>query len=151
MDLKEPNFYYKLVGGTVPTLAHDSDTGYDLELIKKVRVVKLIAIGEVSLYDTGVIISPPPGYYMDMVARSSMAKTGHMLANGFGVIDPDYRGNILAAVLKYDFAAPELKLPGRYVQLIFRPVIHFTPVEVDDIDDTVRGSGGFGSTNKGNR
>jgi dUTP pyrophosphatase len=140
------NFYYELVGGSPPTLAHDTDTGYDVELIEKIKVVKTGSFGEVSLYDSGIIVSPPLGYYIDLVARSSIAKTGHMLANGFGVIDNTYRGHLLAAVLKYDVDAPDLKLPGKYVQLIFRPVIHFIPVEVDTIDETVRGVGGFGST-----
>ena len=146
MDLNRVSFHYKLVGGNPPVLAHDTDTGYDVELIKKIKIVREGSFGEVSLYDSGIIVIPPPGYYIDMVARSSIAKTGHMLANGFGVIDNHYRGHLLAAVLKYDVDAPDLELPGKYIQLIFRPIIHFAPIEIEDIDETVRGAGGFGST-----
>ena len=146
MDLGK--FYYKLVGGEAPTLSHDTDTGYDVVLIKKLKVIKRINIGIVSLYDSGLIVAPPDGYYFDMVARSSLPKTGHMLANGFGVIDCDYRGHLMAAMLKYDLESPDLELPGRYIQLILRPLIHFTPTEVSDINNTGRGVGGFGSTGK---
>jgi len=141
-------FNYKLVGeGAVPpTLAYDTDTGYDITLIKKSKVIKSGSFGEVSLYDSGVIISPPKGYYVDLVARSSLSKTGHLLANGFGVIDSGYRGTLLAAMFKYDVEGPDLKLPGKYVQIIFRPIIHFVPVEVDFIDETKRGDGKLGST-----
>lgn len=142
-------FEYQLLDGAVPpTLAYDTDTGYDITLIKKLKTIRRGVFGEVSLYDSGVIISPPNGYYVDLVARSSLSKTGHMLANGFGVIDNTYRGTLLAAMLKYDIAGPDLELPGKYVQIIFRPVIHFTPVEVDEIDVTERGDGKLGSTGK---
>lgn len=141
-------FYYELVGGDAPTLSHDTDTGYDITLIKKLKIIRRTSMGIVSLYDSGVIVAPPYGYYFDMVARSSLSKTGHMLANGFGVIDSHYRGHIMAAMLKYDLDASDLELPGRYVQLILRPLVHFEPTEVANIDETERGSGGFGSTGK---
>lgn len=142
-----PKFEYKLLDGAVPpTLAYDTDTGYDVTLIKKMKTIRLGSFGEVSLYDSGIIISPPKGYYVDLVARSSLSKTGHMLANGFGVIDNTYRGTLIAAMLKYDIDGSDLELPGKYVQIIFRPVIHFTPVEVDVIDITKRGAGKLGST-----
>lgn len=146
MDSK---IHYELVdGGIAPTLAHNTDSGYDLHLVKKLKVIRRGSFGEVSLYDTGVIISPPDGYYFDMVARSSISKTGHTLANNFGVIDSTYRGHIMAAMLKYDFTAPDLEIPKRYIQLILRPVLHFDLVEVASIDETERGPGGFGSTDK---
>jgi dUTPase len=54
----------------------------------------------------------------------------------------------MAVMLKYDLDAPDLELPGRYVQLIIRPLIHFIPTEVSDIGKTDRGPKGFGSTGK---
>ena len=141
-------FYYELVGGVAPELSHDTDTGYDITLIEKVKNVRRTCIGPVSLYDSGLIVSPPDGYYFDLVARSSLSKTGHMLANGFGVIDSHYRGHLMAVMLKYDFDMPDLELPGRYVQLIIRPLVHFIPTKVSDISKTDRGPKGFGSTGK---
>lgn len=143
-------FYYELVkeGAEAPKLSYDTDTGYDVTLIEKVKIIRRTSIGPVSLYDSGLIVAPPNGYYFDMVARSSLSKTGHLLANSFGVIDSRYRGHLMAAMLKYDFDVPDLELPGRYVQLIIRPLIHFEPIEVSDIGKTDRGSGGFGSTGK---
>jgi dUTP pyrophosphatase len=141
-------FYYELVGGVAPELSHDTDTGYDITLIEKIKTIRMTCIGPVSLYDSGLIVSPPEGYYFDLVARSSLSKTGHLLANGFGVIDAAYRGHLMAAMLKYDSDVPDLELPGRYVQLIIRPLIHFIPTEVSDISKTDRGSKGFGSTGK---
>lgn len=149
MALEKIKFECKLCDGAVlPSLAYDTDTGYDVTLIKKLKVIRSGIFGEVSLYDSGVIISPPGGYYVDIVARSSLSKTGHMLANGFGVIDHDYRGTLIAAMLKYDTEGPDLELPRKYVQIIFRPIIHFIPVEVDEISVTKRGAGKLGSTGK---
>ena len=138
-----------MVGEAVPPkLASDTATGYDITLIKKIKTIRRGSFWEVSLYDSGVIISPPKGYYVDLVARSSLSKTGHMLANNIGVIDNHYRGTLIAAMLKYDGGGPDLELPGKYVQIIFRSIIHFIPVEVDEIDITDRGAGKLGSTGK---
>ena len=145
MNLK---IHYALVGGIAPTLAHDTDSGYDLHLIKKLKTIRSGSFGEVSLYDTGVIMCPPDGYYFDMVARSSISKTGYTLANNLGVIDSGYRGHIMAAMWKYDMKAPDLNLPGKYIQIILRSILHFELAEVNSIDSTERGSGGFGSTDK---
>ena len=146
MDSK---IHYELVdGGIAPTLAHDTDSGYDLHLVKKLKTIRKGSFGSVVLYDTGVIVSPPTGYYFDMVARSSIAKTGHTLANNLGIIDSSYRGHILAVMWKYDLTASDLEIPKRYIQLILRPVLHFELVEVDNTDETERGTGGLGSTGK---
>jgi len=143
-------FYYKLVkaGAKAPKLSHDTDTGYDITLIEKIKTIRETSIGPISLYDSGLIVSPPSGFYFDMVPRSSLSKTGYLLANSFGVIDSHYLGHLMAVMLKYDSNMPDLELPGRYFQLIIRPLIHFEPIEVSDISKTDRGSGGFGSTGK---
>lgn len=141
-------FYYKLEGGVAPTLAHNTDTGYDVTLVKKVKTIKKTTRGILSLYDSCIIVAPPAGYYFDMVPRSSLSKTGYILTNSFGVIDSSYRGHLMAVMLKYDLSAEDLKLPCRCVQLILRPLIHFEPTEVFNVDKTERNSDGFGSTGK---
>lgn len=127
-----------------PIKAHPDDTGYDLHLVHKVKTQ-----GVVSWYDTGIAVRPPPGLYFEVVGRSSISKSGYMLANSVGIIDQGYRGSILVALVKVDPAAPELQLPCRLVQLLPRQFIHLQPREVSILDDTTRGTGAFGSTGTG--
>ena len=121
-----------------------SDSGYDLTLIKVHKKINDI----VTIYDTGIQVSPPYGYYFDLVARSSLIKTGYFLFNCVGIIDRGYTGNILVPLAKLDNKADNLELPAKVVQLIPRPIIHFDVIEVESLNDTSRNIGGFGSTNK---
>lgn len=128
-----------------PKKATPGSAGYDIHLIRKHKTVE-----DVYFFGTGISVQPPDGYYIDMVPRSSISKTGYMLTNSVGVIDADYRGEILVALRKIDPDTELLKLPSKMVQLILRPLVHFDPVVFDcdeiNLDDTERGSGGFGST-----
>lgn len=120
-----------------------SDSGYDLTLIDKVKQV-----GDVTFFDTGIKIQPGYGWYFDLVPRSSISKTGYMLANNVGVIDRTYTGNVLVPLIKIDKNMPELNLPARVVQIIPRPIIHVQWQQVETFEETARGAGGFGSTGK---
>jgi dUTP pyrophosphatase len=91
-------------------------------------------------------VQPAFGWYFDVVPRSSISKSGYMLANSVGVIDRGYTGEILVPLIKIDPSAPDLKLPARLVQMIPRQIIAAELVEVEAFDETVRGSSGFGST-----
>lgn len=124
-----------------PSKTNITDSGFDLHLIKKVKVVN-----NVYFYDTGIKVRPQIGYYFDLVARSSISKTGWMLANNVGIIDITYSGSILVCLVKVVPDAKELELPIKLVQLIPRNLIMMVPEEVDDLDNTSRGNGGFGST-----
>lgn len=99
-----------------------------------------------SWYDTGVAVQPPPGMYFELVGRSSIAKTGYMLANNIGIIDAEYTGTIMVALAKIRPDAEEIALPCRLVQLIPRRVHHLEPLEVEELIATSRGQGGFGSS-----
>jgi|GEM_PF-3634214 len=125
-----------------PFKARASDSGYDLTLLEKVKTV-----GDVDFYDTGIKISPAYGYYFDVVPRSSLSKTGYMLANSVGIIDRTYTGNVLVPLRKVDKEAKDIELPIRLVQIIPRKIIHIDFEEVTDVGTTQRGEGGFGSTN----
>lgn len=127
-----------------PSKERASDSGYDLWLLEKIKT-----IGEVEFYDTGIKIRPNFGYYFTLVPRSSISKTGYMLANSIGIIDRTYLGNIIVALIKIDENA-NLNLPAKLVQIIPTPIVHLELTEVDtfDINSTDRGEGGFGSTNK---
>ena len=130
----------------IPTKAHPSDTGYDVTLI---RVSKDMSIPgseqKIIMYDTGIAVCPPDGYYTEVVPRSSLSKTGYMLANSVGIIDASYRGSI-KVVVSGDNSLDDLTLPFKGFQLILRKLEEADVVEVDDLDATVRGDGGFGSS-----
>lgn len=125
----------------LPSKARVSDSGYDLTLLDERK-----RHGAVVLYGTGISVEPPDGWYLDVVARSSIVKRGYIVANSVGIIDRAYRGEILVPLIKIDPSAPDLELPARVMQLIPRPVVHF-PVEIATrLSTTGRGAGGFGST-----
>ena len=121
-----------------------TDSGYDLHLVSKIKEV----FG-VSYFDTGITVEPSNGYYMEIVGRSSISKTGWMLANNVGIIDASYRGTIIVALVKINPLAVELELPAKIVQMIPRQLLIQEPIEVDEIKtNTSRGSGCFGSSDK---
>lgn len=126
----------------VPPSKHAvSDSGFDLTLIATDR-----RHGPVQFFRTGIRIQPAFGWYFDLVPRSSIVKSGYMLANGVGVIDRAYTGEIFVPLVKIDAGAPDLELPSRLVQIIPRPIIAAQIVEVRSFDETARGDGGFGSS-----
>lgn len=134
-------FKKMLPDAVAPSKAHISDSGYDLVLIAKIKEEN----GAI-FYDTGISVTPPAGYYFEVVPRSSISKTGYMLANSVGIIDQGYTGSIKVALRKVQCDAQDLELPARLVQLIPRAFIHLNALEVEELDDTTRASGGFGST-----
>lgn len=124
-----------------PSKGSISDSGFDLTLLEAAQ-----RAGHVTFYTTGIRVQPAFGWYFDLVPRSSISRSGYMLANSVGVIDRGYTGEILVPLIKIDPSGPDLKLPARLVQLIPRPIIAAQLVEVEAFDETLRGSGGFGST-----
>jgi len=126
-----------------PQKAHVTDTGYDLCLVKKVKEENGMI-----MYDTGIAVQPPLGYYFELVGRSSISKTGYIVANSIGIIDASYTGSLKVALIKVNKDAPELELPARLVQLLPRQLVHLDAVEVKDLSGTQRADGGFGSSGK---
>ena len=126
----------------LPTKASAGDSGFDLTLLDVHK-----SIGKVNLYSTGIKVQPPYGYYFDMVPRSSIIKSGYMLANSVGIIDQGYTGEIYVPLIKIDPELPDLVLPNKLVQLIMRKVEFSVVEEVSQLDDTDRCEKGFGSSN----
>lgn len=120
-----------------------SDAGMDLTIIKKAKQYTPTT----TLYDTGISLVIPAGYYAEVVPRSSLSKTGYMLANSIGIIDNSYRGNIFIALTKIDPGMPELELPFRCCQIIFKKQIYMS-LEDDnvEVEHTTRNANGFGSS-----
>lgn len=127
----------------VPTKVRLSDVGFDLTIIKFHKKLTETT----SLYDTGVRLSIPFGFYAEIVPRSSLSKSGHVLANSIGIIDPGYRSNIYVALAKVDPSAPDISFPFRCCQIILKRQEHAHVEEVfSELSETDRGAGGFGST-----
>jgi len=125
-----------------PTKNKFTDSGYDLHLVSKIKE----EFG-VHYFDTGITVEPSNGYYMEIVGRSSISKSGWMLANNVGIIDASYRGTIIVALIKVNPLAEDLKLPAKLVQMIPRQLLIQQPIEIEEINvDTSRGDGGFGSS-----
>lgn len=136
-------FKYKKtrIDAVAPSKAHITDTGYDLHLVEKVKEENGMV-----MYDTGIAVKPPHGYYFELVGRSSISKSGYIMANSVGIIDTSYRGSLKVALIKVNKDMPDLELPCRLVQLIPRQFLHLDAQEVDELDATSRGDGGFGSS-----
>jgi dUTP pyrophosphatase len=128
----------------VPTKAHPTDIGYDLTAID---VFKQIS-NRITLFETGIRVSPPDGYYIEILPRSSMSKTGYMLANSVGIIDPSYTGTLKIAMIKVDDDLEDIKLPFTRCQLVLRKAEYMEMVQVESVEKTVRGDGGFGSSDR---
>lgn len=125
-----------------PTKAHHTDIGYDITAI---NIYKKIS-DNITLYETGIKVIPPKGYYIEIVPRSSISKTGYMLANSVGTIDPDYTGTLKIALIKVDKSMSNISLPFKLCQVVLRRVEISYLEEVSVIKETKRGVGGFGSS-----
>ena len=127
----------------IPSKGHPLDTGFDVTAI---RVAKENFGPGVTLFGTGLIIRPPDGYSIDMVARSSTCKLGWGIANHVGIIDAQYRGELCIPMFKLTPDAKDLELPARIAQIIVRRLELADVEEVENVGETNRGAGGFGST-----
>ena len=108
-----------------------------------------IAPGETAWIPTGVALEVPKGCAGLIYARSSLGvKRGLAPANKVGVIDSDYRGEIRVVLLNHGKEVQRIEHGERVAQLVITPVLTPAYVEVDELDATDRGAGGFGSTGK---
>lgn len=138
----------------IPTYAKEGDAGMDLRAVsmnikygedKEGYTSKEIKYIE---YDTGLSMEIPKGYVGYLFPRSSVSKTDLMLANCVGVVDSGYRGPVKLRFKKSGCSADVTRYsPGERVgQIIIMPVPAFEFNEVEELTNTDRGDGGFGST-----
>lgn len=127
-----------------PTYSHDGDAGADL--VTAVDVT--LAPGERAMVPTGTSIALPEGYAAFVHPRSGLAaRSGVAIVNAPGTIDAGYRGEIQVILVNLDPAIPvELKRGDRIAQLVIQRVERARFVEVDELPESVRAEGGFGST-----
>ncbi len=131
----------------LPKRGHETDAGIDLTVMAVDQKSK-----NIFFFDTGISIQLSPGYYAEIVPRSSITKTDFFLANSVGIIDPDYRGRIFMP-FRYignsnSVEAAEKLIHKRIGQLIIRKLESCRIKIVKSLDDTERGINGFGSTGK---
>lgn len=127
----------------LPKKAHDTDIGFDLVAINE----NLVDNGDHGYieYGTGISVQPEKGYGCQIVSRSSVSGTGLWLANALGIIDPDYIGE-LKLRFKWIPGTKKYKVGDRIGQLLVVPLPEVELEEVNDLQETTRGIGGFGST-----
>ena len=103
--------------------------------------------GQTAMVPTGLAMELPEGYAGLVYARSGLAsKQGLAPANKVGVIDSDYRGEVMVALHNHGAQAREIQPGERIAQLVIAPVYQAAFEQVASLSDTVRGAGGFGST-----
>lgn len=131
----------------VPTYGTSYSAGADLYAI--LDGTTEIAPHTTKLIHTGISVEIPEGYCGLIFARSSMgAKRGLAPANKVGVIDADYRGEVMVALHNHSELTATVEPGERIAQLAIVPFLKAEFEEADELSDTVRGAGGFGSTGK---
>jgi len=106
-----------------------------------------IGVGEIVKIPCGFAMSLPDGYEAQIRPRSGLAtKHGLSIPNAPGTVDSDYRGPVVVALINLGRTSFVVEPKMRIAQMIVAPVARAVLQEVDDLDDTARGSGGFGST-----
>ena len=107
----------------------------------------IIKPGERKMIPTGLFMEFEPGYEVQIRARSGLAaKHGIGLVNGVGTIDSDYRGEILVALINLGQDAFAVENGDRIAQMVISPIVQAEIEPADELSDTARGAGGFGST-----
>ena len=131
----------------LPTYGSACAAGADLYACLEAPVT--IGPGETYWVSTGIALEVPEGCAGLVFARSSMgAKRGLAPANKVGVVDSDYRGEVRVVLFNHS-PEPQTINPGeRVAQFLITPVITPAYIEAEELDDTDRGAGGFGSTGK---
>lgn len=154
----------------LPTRAHETDSGWDLTVIGIDKIK-----GDTIFFKTGLQVKPPAGHYFEVYPRSSISPLPFMLANSVGVIDESYRGELIVAIRVLhssmgtsserdtypsgmvnaldarpasitEVANLILGKKPKIAQMILRKRLDTGFEEVEDLDETERGSGGFGSS-----
>lgn len=128
----------------LPRRAHDGDAGLDLHSVEALT----LAPGARAAVGTGLAVAIPHGQAGLVLPRSGLAlKRGIALVNAPGLIDAGYRGELRVLLLNTDAAEPcEIAVGDRIAQLVLIAVELPQTVEVDELPDSSRGSGGFGSS-----
>lgn len=132
---------------TLPTYGSDGAAASDLYACMEENIT--IAPGETVFVPTGLSVAIPKGYGGFIYARSGLScKQGLAPANKVGIVDADYRGEVMVALHNHSKEERTIEPQERIAQFVVAPYMKVNYVEVEELDDTERGEGGFGSTGK---
>jgi dUTP pyrophosphatase len=127
----------------LPQYANPGDAGLDLFSVEE----KIIKPGEFALIATGICLELPPGTEAQVRPRSGLAlKHGVTVLNSPGTIDEGYRGEVKVMLINHGKKEFKVEKHMRIAQMVVAPVTRMNVIEVEEISDSVRGEGGFGST-----
>lgn len=126
--------------GKMPVKMHKTDAGFDC------YARELVNLGNQIKYNLGFAIEIPQGHVGLVFPRSSVFKTGLSMSNSVGVIDSDYRGEVSAVYNNVDTEKERYKIGDRVCQLIIMPYPEIELKQVDNLSDSDRGEGSYGST-----
>ena len=147
MNIMQTNVKIKKLNpaATIPNYGTEFAAGADLYACTDESIT--INPGETQFIHTGLAMEIPEGLVGLIYARSGMAcKKGVAPANKVGVIDSDYRGEIIVALYNHSETPLVVNNGERVAQMVYAPYYHAQFTEVDELEDSVRGEGGFGST-----
>lgn len=132
----------------MPTYGSEFAAGADLYACTNGETVTF-GPGETKLIKTGIAMEIPEGYAGLIYARSGIAnKRGLAPSNKVGVVDSDYRGEIMVSLHNHSLENQSITDGERIAQMVIAPFLKVEYTEVDELTETVRGEGGFGSTGK---
>lgn len=130
-------------GANLPTYQTKGSAGMDLTIVERVELAPM----ERKLARTGLKVALPHGYEAQIRPRSGLAlKKGISMVNTPGTIDSDYRGEIGIILINFSDSPVVLEQGERVAQMVVQKVEQIQPVLVQNLEDTERGEGGFGST-----
>ena len=131
----------------LPTYGSEYSAGADLYACMEETVT--IQPGETVLIKTGLAMAIPEGYAGLIYARSGLAtKKGLAPANKVGVVDADYRGEVMVPLHNHSRVAVEVEHGERIAQMVITPFLTAEYMLAEELDETERGEGGFGSTGR---
>lgn len=140
------NLKVKKLNDKAVIMAYETEGSVGMDLTAVTEKILDIKTGAIC-YGTGLAVEIPEGYEAQIRPRSSIYKKDLFLVNPPGTIDSDYRGEIKVIFKPTKFAgASKYNVGDRIAQLVVSPISRVTVVEVDELSETVRDEGGFGST-----
>lgn len=135
----------KSLSGILPEYATEGSSGMDVRAFTEEDII--LAPGKRALIPTGLFVELPAGYEIQIRARSGLAiKNGITMINGIGTIDSDYRGEIRIPLVNLGEEAFTVKNGDRIAQMVVARYENVTWQQADEVNETVRGGGGFGHT-----
>lgn len=137
-------------GSDLPLPAYATSGAAGMDLLAALDAPLHLEPGQRCVVPTGLSIALPAGYELQVRPRSGLAlKHGIVLPNAPGTIDEDYRGEVGVIVMNAGQEPFIIERGMRIAQAVIAPVVRATWLECDDLDETERGAGGFGSTGTG--